>query len=381
MYEKFVEKTDGTTSRSLIKFFTSNPSFTTGSFILFLLVIGAFYGLTIPGDKYVDQSEFTQEYRIPPTFRPYIFVSKKLDRTSIDLSTNISTRSGLSGRDEVEWIRKLASYHPQSTEVVLTNIEGRPKVFPAHPFGTDSQGRDVLSRTLASIRVYPLPCLIAIVFSVSLGLLFGIFGADIWTGWLAKLRFFLQCLMDVLEALPKYITILLAIILIPPAARQFQWYGIHWYRFYWLSIIIGVLSAPKLGKLIMERIDLLKKREFIEAADAIGMSKFRVALKHVIRYNCLTLLLTQAAALVTEVIMAEIVLSYLTEGRDWGRGITVVEPNPSLGNILVNARHYLFDSWWISFFPLFILVLWISAAYMFAHGVNRMFVQRRNSIE
>jgi peptide/nickel transport system permease protein len=260
-------------------------------------------------------------------------------------------------------------------------MEGKTKIFSTHIFGTDSQGRDVFIRTVVSVRVYLLPILIALIFSVFGGILLGILGADIWTGFMVNLRFFAQCLMDVLEALPKYITILLAIILIPPELRHFQWHGINWYGFYWLSIILGVLSVPKLSKLIMERIDILKKREFIEAADAMGISKFKVAFKHVIRYNCLPLFLTQAAVLITDVILIEIVLSYLTDGTEWGRGITVVEPNPSWGNILVSGRYYLFDSWWINLFPLLIALLCISAAYMFAHGLNKIFSQQRTSTE
>ncbi|MBI1927933.1 dipeptide/oligopeptide/nickel ABC transporter permease/ATP-binding protein [Candidatus Poribacteria bacterium] len=251
----------------------------------------------------------------------------------LNLDINPSRQLGAPRNEKVEkWKPQLTAYQSQSDDIVLRDINGQPIIFPVHLFGTDSQGRDVFIRTLVSTRVYLLPSLMAIGLSVFFGTLLGILGADIWTGQLMKmLRFFAQFLLDVLEALPKYITILLAVILIPPEHRHFQWHGINWYGFYWLSLILGWVSVPKLGKLIMERIDLLKKREFIEAAEAMGMSKFEVAFKHVLRYNCLPLFLTQAAVLMTDVILTEIVLSYLTDGTEWGRGITVAETQSELG--------------------------------------------------
>ncbi len=381
MYERFVEKRGGAQSRALLDIFTSDPVFTVGCLLLLLLIACLTYGFAVPKEEYAHESAVRQEYRNPPSLRPYILVSKGAKEGSLDLDLDISAQARSPKTHAEKWIPKPASYKPKSDEVVFRDASGELKVFPAHLLGTDSQGRDIFRRTIVGARVYILPSIMAIVFSIFLGILLGILGANIWSGWLAGLRFFTHCLMDVLESLPRYITILLAIILIPPESRHFQWHGINWYGFYWLSIVLGILSAPRLGKLIMERIDVLRKREFIEAARALGISKFKVAFKHVIRYNCLSLIFTQAVALISEVMLLEIVLSYLTDGTEWGRGITVAEPEPSFGNILVSGRYYLFDSWWISLFPLLALLLTASVIYMFAHGLNRIYTRHRTSTE
>jgi len=138
-----------------------------------------------------------------------------------------------------------------------------------------------------------------------LGIPLGIMGAELWGGFWKILTFLSQSFMDMLEAMPKYITILLAIIIIPPATRAFRIGFLQWYGFYWLTMVLGILNAPKIGKLIMEEINALQKREFIESATAMGLSKFAVASKHVLWYNCVPLFITQAAILTAEVILIE----------------------------------------------------------------------------
>ncbi len=384
MYETFVERTDAGSSRGLTQLLRANPVFTIGCSLLLFLVIGALYGLLMPRDRYANESKLREEYANPPTLRSYVLVRKIANRMRSDFDTGALTQARSLQTEAVgKWGRKPSSYEPQSGETIFSDKQGERVIFSSHLFGTDSEGRDVLLRTLVSTRVYVLPTLIAIGFSVLPGILLGILGADIWTGSLAKtIRWLAQCLMDVFEAMPKYITILLVVIFIPHELRSFEWHGIHWHGFYWLSIVLGILSAPKLGKLIMERIDILKKREFIEAAVAMGMSRFRVASKHVLRYNCLPLFLTQAAALMTDVILIEIILSYLADvSPKWARGITVASPDPSWGNILVDGRHYLFEHWWINLFPLLMVLLWISVAYMVAYGLSRILAQQRASTE
>jgi peptide/nickel transport system permease protein len=375
MYQRFIEKREKRRAEGWMEVLRENPAFTASGVILIFLIVLAFYGGLVPKAEYTNRSDFREEYRNPPTLRSYILVKKRTAQLQL------SPRQNPNPKTSQNWQPKPTSYDLQPDEVVFTGPTGERKIFKNHLFGTDLEGRDLFLRTLVSIKVYLFPSLMAIGLSVFLGTLLGIFGAGIWTGLWAVVQFFAQCLMDGLEALPKYITLLLAIVLIPVDLRHFQWHGINWYGFYWLSLVLGLLAAPKLGKLVMERIDFLKKREFIEAAEATGMSMFTVALKHVLWYNCLPLFLTQAAALVTDVVLTEIVLSYLVDGTDWGRGITVAEPLPSWGNILVTGRYYLFSAWWVNFFPLFTALTWGSAIYMFVEGLNKISTRRRASTE
>jgi len=344
-----------------------------GIFLLLIVIASLVCSFSVPEAWYEKRSTFREELLNPPTFWWHILVQSQ---------RQIKKQTGQTV-DVVEIKCKYRrNYQPKEGEVVIKDLDGKPHLFPPHPFGTDREGRDVFLRTLIGARVYLLPSLIAALFSTGLGLLLGLTATDLWTGSLMKtLRSTSQCLVDALEAMPKYMIILLAIILIPQESREFKWYGIQWYGFYWLAFFVGVLSAPKLGKLIKEKVDALKEREFIEGATAMGLSKFTIAWKHILMYNCLPLFLTQAAALITEVILIEITLTYLAEIGTWGLGITVAEPAPSWGNILVLGRYHFFDGWWLNLFPISVVVLSISMIYLFGYSVNQMLTRQRVAIE
>ena len=84
----------------------------------------------------------------------------------------------------------------------------------------------------------------------------------------------------------------------------------------WFSILL-----PAVASVIKNKIGLLKQKNFIEAATALGMRSSAIIFKHILWFNCRSLLIVQATLGMAEVILIETSLSYL--------GFGVQEPVPS----------------------------------------------------
>lgn len=233
----------------------------------------------------------------------------------------------------------------------------------SHLFGTDPDGRDIFLRTIIGTKAYFLPGLLACSISLILGILLGILGSSIWEGVVGKGVIFLSnCLLDIIESFPKYILILLMITIIKEP------------NFYHIMIILGIINSPKLGKVIRGKIESLKKRHFIEAAEALGLGKLNLVFRHILYYNCLSIFIIHASLQMAEVILLEIGLSYLGTISNWGLGVTIKEPMPSFGNILVIGKDRFFVAgWWIVVFPLMVVVLNILTFYWLSDELNEKF--------
>jgi ABC-type dipeptide/oligopeptide/nickel transport system permease subunit len=176
-------------------------------------------------------------------------------------------------------------------------------------------------------------------------------------------------------------------------------------KFYYIVAILGVLNSAKIGKLALEKINTLKSREFIEAAEALGLNRWEIIGRHILWSNCLPPFIIQASLQMAEVILIEVGLCYLGVISKWGIGVT---PSPSWGNILVDGSKYLVgegwsEGWrmvvfpflvvkylvvggwpkglWMVVFPLFVIVSAILIFYFFADEINKSLAARKISLE
>ncbi len=227
------------------------------------------------------------------------------------------------------------------------------------PFLTDIDGRNLILRVIIGVKAYFLPGILAICISTLLGTALGIAAGGIWVGLSGKvLNFFARIIMDVLESFPKYLIILLMITIIPHP------------NFYQMIAVLGIINSAKLGKMIMEKIISLKEREFIEATEALGIKKHDIILRHILFYNCSPLYFVQASVIMAEVILIEIGLSYIGSVSNWGLGVTICEPKPSWGNILVMSANHFSNAWWMSVIPLIAVVGNILFFYWVSDRIN-----------
>jgi ABC-type dipeptide/oligopeptide/nickel transport system permease subunit len=194
-----------------------------------------------------------------------------------------------------------------------------------HVLGTDDLGRDVLSRLLYGARISLVVAVCVEVFVVSLGLLVGL-TAGFKGGRVDTI------LMRVTEVMLAFPEILLAILLLGTLGAG----SADTARSLLLVVLaLGLTGWPSLARLVRGQVLSLRKREFIEAARAMGATNGRIILKHILP-NLLSPLLVAVTVDVANVVLAEATLSFL--------GIGIQPPFPSWGRMISDAlRDYRSD--------------------------------------
>jgi peptide/nickel transport system permease protein len=202
---------------------------------------------------------------------------------------------------------------------------------PARIFllGTDGFGRDQLSRLLHGAQISLSAGLLATALSLGLGWLLGTL-AGFYGHWLDAI---LMRAAEVFLALP-WLYLLFAVRAVLPlhvSAGQ---------AFLLLVLVIGLVDWARPARLVRGVVLSARERNYVLAARGFGASDFYLIRRH-IAPQTFGLLLTQAALLVPQYILAEVTLSFL--------GLGVSEPVPSWGNMLATLQRYhvLASYWWM----------------------------------
>ena len=194
-----------------------------------------------------------------------------------------------------------------------------------HLLGTDEVGRDVLSRLLwgarASLLAGVVPVTIAVALSVPLGLLSGSVG-----GWVDGL---IMRVNDAMLSIPFLIVAIALAAFLGPGLRN-------------AMIAIGIAALPTFVRLVRGTVLTIKTEEYVEAAQALGCSGPRVAVRHILP-NTLPPLFVQVSITVAAAIIAEASLSFLGLGQQ--------PPAPSWGSMLNAAQRYLSQAPWMALYP------------------------------
>ena len=203
---------------------------------------------------------------------------------------------------------------------------------PRYPLGTDTLGRDVLSRLLhgarISLTVGLAAVLVAGVVGVGLGLVAGYRG-----GWADDL---LMRLGDIQLAFP---VLLLGVAVIAVLGASL----IN------MILVLGASGWVTYARIARGETLSLKERDFVAAARALGAPARHVVVRHLLP-NVLPSLMVVTTFSVARTIIAEASLSFL--------GLGLPPPTPSWGAMLDEGRNYITTGWWLALFPgLAILVL------------------------
>ena len=195
----------------------------------------------------------------------------------------------------------------------------------AHPLGTDTLGRDVLSRLVygarASLTVGFATVLIAGVVGVVLGVLGGYYG-----GWLDDI---LMRIGDVQLAFP---VLLLGVALLAVLGAGLGN----------LILVLALSGWITYARMVRGETLSLRQRDFVEAARALGARDSHVMWRHVLP-NVWAPIVVVATFSVARMIIAEASLSFL--------GLGIPAPAPSWGAMLDEGRNYITTGWWLALFP------------------------------
>ncbi|WP_428487813.1 ABC transporter permease [Rhodopila sp.] len=228
----------------------------------------------------------------------------------------------------------VAPYDP--LQVDMTAVLEDPSA--AHPFGTDQSGRDVLSRVIwggrASLEVSALAVVIGTFGGITLGLLAGFFNG----GWLEQL---LMRVLDAMAAIPLLIWAIALVGIL--GVGPFTIAGIPFGNEVKLLALLGLLYIPTLARIVHATALGEVRGNYVAARRLQGVGGLRIMLSDVLP-NCLSPVIVQATLLLAIGIIIEASVSFV--------GLGVQPPQPSWGNMLADARDYLFSGeWWLSVFP------------------------------
>ena len=195
--------------------------------------------------------------------------------------------------------------------------------------GSDAYGRDQLSRILYGGQVSLLAGLLGAGVTLLLGALIGV-AAGYFGGWRDEL---LMRLAELFLALPWLYLLFALRAFLPLAVSPLE-------AFLLVVGVIGMVGWARPARLVRGVVLSVKERDFVRAARGFGASNFYLLQRHILPETA-SVVLTQAAILVPQFVLAEMTLSFL--------GLGVPEPTSSWGNLLATLQQYnvLVSYWWM----------------------------------
>jgi peptide/nickel transport system permease protein len=219
------------------------------------------------------------------------------------------------------------------------------------PLGTDSLGRDVLSRLLYGARVSLWVGIVAVGISILIGVTLGLL-AGFFRGWVDEL---VMRFVDVMLCFPSFFLILAVVAFLDASIVN-------------IMVIIGLTSWMGVARLVRAETLSLREREFVAASRLAGAGTLRILFWHILP-NALAPVLVSGTLGVAGAILTESALSFL--------GIGVQIPTASWGNMLTDGRDAMGVAWWLSVFPGMAILITVLSYNLLGEGLRDLFDPRQ----
>jgi len=216
----------------------------------------------------------------------------------------------------------ITTQSPTSTHLTARFV---PPLTEGYILGSDTLGRDVLTRVIfgarVSLAVSVLAALISVVVGVLLGLLAGFKGG--WTDII---------LMRIVDGQVGFPFIVIAVVVVAIIGGSVLT----------LVLLLGLWGWAFFGRLTRGEILTIKENEYITAARAIGASSTRIAFRHVLP-QAIAPIIVLASFYLPAIMVIEASLSFL--------GLGISPPTPTWGNMLAESRAHMERAWWVLLMP------------------------------
>ncbi len=200
-----------------------------------------------------------------------------------------------------------------------------PPLTAGHLLGADLLGRDLLARLLLGLRISLLVGLVATGVALVIGVLYGA-AAGLVGGRIDDL---MMRVVDVLYALPFIFFVILLTVVFGRSLLL-------------IFAAIGAVEWLTMARIVRGQTLTLKAREFVQAAQAIGVSRTAILRRHIVP-NLVGPVVTYVTLTIPSVILAESFLSFL--------GLGVQDPLASLGSLVLEGAAQMEVAWWLLVFP------------------------------
>jgi len=243
----------------------------------------------------------------------------------------------------------IAPYHPVDDADLMVSEEPPSQTFW---FGTDSQGRDILSRIIFGARISLLVGFVSQLLNSIIGIVLGLTAGFLGKWW----DDFVMGLTNIMVSIPSLVFALAIMALLGPGL---------------INVLLALGFTNWAYTCRITRSQVLSNRElnYIKAAEALGYGKIRIMFTQVLP-NIMGPILVISTLGAAGAILIEAALSFL--------GLGTQPPTPSWGGMLATAREQLFSAPWISIFPGIAIFITVLGLNLFGDGL-RDFLDPRTS--
>jgi oligopeptide transport system permease protein len=340
----------------------ANRAATVSAFYLLFMIVICIVGPMLSPHAF---TTIYQDYtRVPPSLSAYpkaetvaVAVDDAVRRAKLDL-TGWEERDGrvfISVASSREIDERVTRYIDRSTVFEDAKVESRAedglsltmsagveKMY--FLFGTDNNGRDLLTRTLIAGRVSLAIGLLAGIVAVVIGVLYGATAGFIG----GKTDEVMMRIVDILYSLPFIFFVIMLVV----------FFGRN---FILMFLAVGAVLWLDMARIVRGQALSIRKQEYVQAAEALGVTKGGILLRHIVP-NLLGPVVIYMTLLVPQVIILESFLSFL--------GLGVQEPMASWGVLISQGAKNIPAATWLLIFPAIFLISTLFALNFIGDGLR-----------